>query len=249
MDFSQFDFKETVPYSCSTEDAKACASLANSGKSRKVNKITDHFLPAKKKKEIYHINNYEHELRFLTPTPSHYKAALSILEILHIFADKLISELSTTSLKYRKELADERSGTSLPFGFNNRHVQGALTRNEPRAKNIITLAYMLLTLISPDSDYSAFSINKNRKFKKHFDSKNVKPSIIVSFGSFKKGGGLIVYDEWGRSKVFDIDRRFLVFDGKYLEHESDAWHGGDRFTLVFYKMTNTSGKNLETLSV
>ena len=236
MDFSKFEFKKTAPDSCSRE------------LTRKINKITDHFLPAQKKQEVYHINKYEHELRYLTPTPSNHKAALSILEILHIFADKLISELSTTNLKYRKELADRQSGVSLPFGFNNRHVEGALTRNEPRAKNIITLAYMLLTLISPDSDYSAFSINKNRKFKKHFDSKNVKPSIIVSFGSFKSGGGLIVYDKCGKSTVFDIDRRFLVFDGKYLEHESDAWVGGDRFTLVFYKMTKTPGKTLENLS-
>ena len=106
---------------------------------------------------------------------------------------------------------------------------------------------MLLGVISRDTDYSAFSINKNRKFKKHFDTKNVKPSIIVSFGSHTSGGGLIVYDEDGKAKTWDINRRFLVFDGKNLEHESDSWAGGDRYTLVFYKMTLTEGKTLEAL--
>ena len=106
---------------------------------------------------------------------------------------------------------------------------------------------MLLGFISHDKDYSAFSINKNRKFQKHFDDKNTKPSIIVSFGTHTSGGGLIIYDGIGGSTTYDINRKFLLFDGKRLEHESDSWEGGDRYTLVFYKMNYKEEKTLESL--
>ena len=64
----------------------------------KVNKITDHFLPQTKRVKVYHENQYPHELRYLTPTPSNQKIATSILDILCVLADKMICELSTGEL-------------------------------------------------------------------------------------------------------------------------------------------------------
>jgi len=166
--------------------------------------------------------------------------------MLPVLANKLWDRLPSSERNYRKDLAHKQSGLSLRFGFNIFHKPGALTKF-PISKQIITLADMLLGFISHDKDYSAFSINKNRKFQKHFDVKNTKPSIIVSFGTHKSGGGLIIYDKNGGATTYDINRKFLLFDGKCLEHESDSWEDGDRYTLVFYKMNYKAEKTLASL--
>ena len=59
---------------------------------------------------------------------------------------------------------------------------------------------------------------------------------------------MYIYDENDKTTLYDINRKFLVFDGKNLKHESEGWDGGDRYTLVFYKMTKTPGKTLESLA-
>ena len=212
--------------------------------------IKDYFQaqPKIKRLKIYHVNKFSHEVRYLTPTTVNRELAGNALNMLPNLVGKLAQHLSRTDEAYRKTLAQNSNSLSLPFGFNVYHKKGALTRNNPVAKPIIQLVYMLLNWISPDKDYSAFSINKNRKFKAHFDDKNVKPSIIVSFGSHKSGGGLYIYDENDKTTLYDINRKFLVFDGKNLKHESEGWDGGDRYTLVFYKMTKTPGKTLESLA-
>ena len=177
-------------------------------------KITDYLKPKPKRVKIY--NSHPEQVRYITLPRNNKILADAILTMLPVVANKLWDQLPGSEKNYRKELAHKQSGLSLRFGFNIFHKPGALTKF-PKSKQIIALADMLLGFISHDKDYSAFSINKNRKFQKHFDDKNTKPSIIVSFGTHTSGGGLIIYDGIGGSTTYDINRKFLLFDGKRLD--------------------------------
>ena len=185
---------------------------------------------------------------YLELTSANESLAIKILEMLPILVSQLNCEQDHVATLNNRESMDTLKGTSYSFGYNVYHQESFLTRHEPRAPEIIRLAHLLLGFISPtDMDYGSFTINKNRKFKKHFDKKNVKPSIIVSFGDYAAGGGLIIYNASQR-KALDIRNRFLLFDGRDLEHETEEWSGGDRWTLVFFKLTNSREKALGQLA-
>jgi hypothetical protein len=116
-------------------------------------------------------------------------------------------------------------------------------------------------------------VNKNLRCKRHTDGGNAGLSYIAGFGNYT-GGELIVEEEQQHSSStstiansssnerssgapskpkkeykLDLKSKFVLFNGKTQPHETCAFSGSDRYTLVYYtseintKANNTTADN------
>ena len=102
--------------------------------------------------------------------------------------------------------------------------------------------------------YSAITVNKDMKAKKHIDGGNAGFSFITGLGDFK-GGNLLVYpEEHSTPTEYDLRNKILSFNGAKLYHETTPFTG-NRYTIIYYnqkksikiKGINMEGKNKKLL--
>tara|TARA_R100000773_G_C4219654_1_gene118265 strand:- start:1251 stop:1748 length:498 start_codon:yes stop_codon:yes gene_type:complete len=80
----------------------------------------------------------------------------------------------------------------------------------------------------PDFPFNAVQINKNVLCPPHRDTYNIGDSLIFSLGEFS-GGRLMVEGEG-----IDIHENPYIFNGNKLEHWTEPWFDGDRYSVVLF---------------
>ena len=95
-----------------------------------------------------------------------------------------------------------------------------------------------------DFEFNSVMINKNLRTKKHKDGQNVGESIMLGLGDYSEGY-LNIEQENKTYKKFKTWHKLIKFNGSKYEHFTSPFEG-ERFTLIFYKMSWTKKKDKKT---
>ena len=82
--------------------------------------------------------------------------------------------------------------------------------------------------------YTAITINKNLKAKKHMDAGNAGIGCITFLGDYT-GGGLYLYNP--ERKLYDTHNKLIAFNGSNIAHMTQPFKG-DRYAFIFYNQTD-----------
>lgn len=149
----------------------------------------------------------------------------------------LFAELEQLFSKMKLPLS---SGRSNRLGFPKRRgmVLGetrarfsgiiGLSRSSKKYPKIYEAVMKLGQSISPPFEFKSIQVNHNLVCPKHYDSKNVGESILISFGDYQ--GCNIVVD----SVVYDAKYTPIRFNGALLEHWNTDDLIGNKYSLVFF---------------
>jgi hypothetical protein len=85
-------------------------------------------------------------------------------------------------------------------------------------------------------EYSVITVNKNLQAKKHKDGGNDGLGCITFLGDYT-GGGLYIYDDKDKPKLYDSHNVVIAFNGARLAHETQAFKG-NRYAMIFYQQKN-----------
>jgi hypothetical protein len=99
------------------------------------------------------------------------------------------------------------------------------------SKKYPKIYYAVLKLgksISPPFEFKTIQVNHNLVCPKHFDSKNVGESILLSFGNYE-GCNIMIEGE-----KYDAKYTPIRFNGALLEHWNTDDLVGDKYSLVFF---------------
>jgi len=155
--------------------------------------------------------------------------------------ENLLEVLRNTTLpkinmgKYNRGAKIGGIGRTIHFGFGDtrRGIKEYIT-NERYPELFRRLAEFGNRVVPKGWDYNGITLNEGVKAKKHKDSKNVGPSVIVGIGDFT-GGGIKVWDDADKNpKLYQLHDKPLMFNGGLLYHETEPFKG-ERYTMVFYR--------------
>jgi len=85
-------------------------------------------------------------------------------------------------------------------------------------------------------EYSVITLNKNLKAKKHKDGGNDGLGCITFLGDYT-GGGLYIYDDKDKPKLYNTHNVVIGFNGARLAHKTQPFKG-DRYAMIFYQQKN-----------
>ena len=139
--------------------------------------------------------------------------------------------------KKRGEIVGSK-GYSFNLGGGRRRFLpvGDFTPNKDNPELFKTIVEYANLILPTGFEYSVITINKNLKAKKHKDGGNDGLGCITFLGDYT-GGGLYVYDDKDRPKLYDTRNIVLAFNGARLAHKTEAFKGW-RCSLVFYQQKN-----------
>ena len=100
-------------------------------------------------------------------------------------------------------------------------------------KTIVEYANLILPT---GFEYSVITLNKNLKAKKHKDGGNDGLGCITFLGDYT-GGGLYIYDDKDKPKLYPSKDVVIGFNGARLAHKTEAFKG-DRYAMIFYQQKN-----------
>ena len=125
-----------------------------------------------------------------------------------------------------------------PFEHGNRGRFGVYpsTKND-RYPRLFALLTTLTELIG--FKCTTFCINRNFQCKMHRDRVNEGESVIVALGEYT--GGELIIEHDGKRQLFDLNRKFLRFDGAYYLHGTRPFQG-QRYSIVMYTPAACSSK-------
>jgi len=126
-------------------------------------------------------------------------------------------------------------GRTITFGFGDtRHGIKEYMTNQRYPELFKRLAEFGNRVVPKGWEYNGITLNEGMKAKKHKDSKNLGPSVIVGIGDFT-GGGIKVWDANDENpRVLPLHDKPLMFNGGLLYHETQPFKG-ERYTMVFYR--------------
>ena len=81
-------------------------------------------------------------------------------------------------------------------------------------------------------EYTSILINNNTVSGKHLDASNMGQSLLVSIGDYE-GCNIMI-----EGKKYDAKYQPLIFNGSEMEHWNTDDLVGNKYSLVFYKITN-----------
>ena len=84
----------------------------------------------------------------------------------------------------------------------------------------------------PDFEWTQVQLNKNYISPPHFDSSNIKESIIIGLGDYK--GGELNIDRKSFTEQVDIRNKPFKFNGAIYKHWVSEVKSGDRISVVFF---------------
>jgi hypothetical protein len=158
-----------------------------------------------------------------------------------------LQSMTMSLCKYPNKIADGYKKVSkvINFGEGDRRWlgYGAFKANDKFSHVFDILKKFATHIVPKDFKYSMITVNRDVSMLKHKDGKNCGKSYIVGLGDYE-GGGLVVYDENDKPKLFNIKDNVLSFDGSRYAHESQP-HSGRRYTLIFFSQTHRNRKELE----
>ena len=155
--------------------------------------------------------------------------------------ENLLEELRKTTLpkinmgEYNRGAKIGGIGRTIHFGFGDtrRGIKEYVT-NGRYPELFRRLAEFGNRVVPKGWEYNGITLNHGVKAKKHKDSKNVGPSVIVGIGDFT-GGGIKVWDKEDKNpKIYPLHDKPLMFNGGLLYHETEPFNG-ERYTMVFYR--------------
>jgi len=94
----------------------------------------------------------------------------------------------------------------------------------------------------PFNDWNAITLNQNYAASPHRDRGNEGLSYLVAFGEFQ--GGRLQIHEPDLSGCYDIRGQPIIFDGSRILHSVEQFTG-DRYSLVYYRLSKAPAKKLE----
>tara|TARA_R110002096_G_scaffold132507_2_gene282812 strand:+ start:857 stop:1390 length:534 start_codon:yes stop_codon:yes gene_type:complete len=125
----------------------------------------------------------------------------------------------------------------LPCAHNNYTQSLRLSSSSKLKKHqmLMCLASMYIKEYYPDFKYTSIQFSKCMLCPRHVDKNNVGESVIVAFGDYTSGGGLIIYDEDGHEHVHDIFHKPLVFNASQQYHRTQDFVG-TRYSITWFSM-------------
>jgi hypothetical protein len=126
-------------------------------------------------------------------------------------------------------------GRTMTFGFGDtRKGIKEFKKNKEHPELLRRLADFGNLCVPLGWDYNAITLNEGVKAKKHKDSKNLGPSVIIGIGDFT-GGEIRVWDKDDKNpKDYNLHDHPVMFNGGLLFHETQPFDG-ERYTIIFYK--------------
>jgi hypothetical protein len=167
------------------------------------------------------------------------KALQSKLEDLISNADipSLSSGFFHTGSKKRGEIVGTK-GYSFNLGGGRRRFlpNGEFVQNKKNPELFKTIVEYANLILPTGFEYSVITINKNLKAKKHKDGGNDGLGCITFLGDYT-GGGLYIYDDADKPKLYDSHNVVIAFNGARLAHRTEAFKG-NRYAMIFYQQVN-----------
>jgi len=113
---------------------------------------------------------------------------------------------------------------------------GEFSKNKENPELFKTIVEYANLILPTGFEYSVITINKNLKAKKHKDGGNDGLGCITFLGDYT-GGGLYIYDDKDKPKLYDTHNVVIGFNGARLAHKTEAFKG-DRYAMIFYQQKN-----------
>jgi hypothetical protein len=139
--------------------------------------------------------------------------------------------------KKRGEIIGSK-GYTFNLGGGRRRFKpvGEFKQNKENPELFKTIVEYANLILPTGFEYSVITLNKNLKAKKHKDGGNDGLGCITFLGDYT-GGGLYIYDDKDKPKLYDTHNVVIGFNGARLAHKTEAFKG-DRYAMIFYQQKN-----------
>jgi hypothetical protein len=157
-----------------------------------------------------------------------------------LLQNKVLELLENTKIPTVQALRSKtvgKNGFSFNFGSGKIpfHANGEYSTNKKYPELFKAIVEYGNEILPTGFDYTAITVNKNLKAKKHIDGSNDGLGCITFLGDYKKGG-LYIYEN-GKPKLYNTKGVVIAFNGAMVAHRTEAFTG-DRYALIFYKQKN-----------
>jgi hypothetical protein len=113
---------------------------------------------------------------------------------------------------------------------------GEFSKNKENPELFKTIVEYANLILPTGFEYSVITLNKNLKAKKHKDGGNDGLGCITFLGDYT-GGGLYIYDDKDKPKLYPSKDVVIGFNGARLAHKTEEFKG-DRYAMIFYQQKN-----------
>jgi hypothetical protein len=113
---------------------------------------------------------------------------------------------------------------------------GEFSKNKENPELFKAIVEYANEILPTGFEYSVITVNKNLKAKKHKDGGNDGVGCITFLGDYT-GGGLYIYDDKDKPKLYDSHNNVICFNGARLAHKTEAFQG-NRYAMIFYQQKN-----------
>jgi hypothetical protein len=174
-----------------------------------------------------------------------------------VFVDKIVITPKIKELQKKiEDLISKAKIPSIPSGVNKRreiigtkgytfnfgggrrffYPVGEFKNNKENPELFKTIVEYGNLILPTGFEYSVITLNKNLKAKKHKDGGNDGLGCITFLGDYT-GGGLYIYDDKDKPKLYDTRNVVIAFNGARLAHRTEAFKG-NRYAMIFYQQNN-----------
>ena len=113
---------------------------------------------------------------------------------------------------------------------------GEFSKNKENPELFKAIVEYANEILPTGFEYSVITVNKNLKAKKHKDGGNDGLGCITFLGDYT-GGGLYIYDDKDKPKLYPSKDVVIGFNGAKLAHKTEAFKG-NRYAMIFYQQKN-----------
>jgi hypothetical protein len=149
----------------------------------------------------------------------------------------IASGFYTSGSKKRGEIVGSKGYTFNLGGGRRRFLPtGEFKPNKDNPELFKTIVEYANLILPTGFEYSVITLNKNLQAKKHKDGGNDGLGCITFLGDYT-GGGLYIYDDKDKPKLYPTKDVVIGFNGARLAHKTQDFKG-DRYAMIFYQQVN-----------
>ena len=139
--------------------------------------------------------------------------------------------------KKRGEIIGTKGYTFYLGGGRRRFLPvGEFSKNKENPELFKAVVEYANEILPTGFEYSVITINKNLQAKKHKDGGNDGLGCITFLGDYT-GGGLYIYDDKDKPKLYPTKDVVIGFNGARLAHKTQPFTG-NRYAMIFYQQKN-----------